>query len=71
MKVKKGDLVHIPASTTLKKHVNDNPQEEVQRWAVIETPKAILVVEERPDHYEVLYNGEKWFVKRSEIFLME
>ena len=71
MKVKTGDLVHLPASTTLKKHIDNDPRERVQSWAVTDSPKAILVVAEDKDHYEVLYDGERWFVKRSEIFSME
>lgn len=71
MKIKSGELAHVPAATTLKKFAKNDILSEVQCWAVTKVPRTLLVVEEKKSHYMVLYEGERWFVKKNKVFSME
>ena len=71
MKLKKGDLVHIPVSTRLNKY-KDEDDTVVTRFKDTDKPLNLLVVE-TGKHRElgVSFQGETWFLNERDAYLVE
>ena len=71
MKLKKGDLVYIPTSTTLSKYKN-NDSSEVEKYKNTEKPLNLLVVETSVNkQLGVHYLGEIWFLSERNAYLVK
>ena len=65
-----GNLGHIPAEVLI---VKLDEAGTVTRYKKTFKPKSVLIVDSLTDsqyNYEVLYNGEKWFVKDDDISII-
>tara|TARA_Y100000310_G_C20098663_1_gene541661 strand:- start:15 stop:221 length:207 start_codon:yes stop_codon:yes gene_type:complete len=63
--MKKGDLIYAPADVTLCKFGNDLT---VTQYHKLQKPVHLLFLEEEPLLYRVLYEDDRWFVKKNEVY---
>jgi len=71
---KKGDLVHVPSQTRIEKFTSVRaPFEGVANWQIFKQPKKLLVTETEATHgyIGVYYEGNTWYVKELDVFLLE
>ena len=63
----KGDLVWIPSEVSLIKF-NNLKDKTVIKFKLLETPKHAVLIGEESVYYEILYEGEKWYVPKREVY---
>ena len=63
--MQKGDLVYIPAETTL--FVKDN-QGSIKKLMKLCQPANLLVVDMLNEEYKVLYENNEWLVKKNKTY---
>ena len=69
MKIKVGDMIHVPAETTIYK-----AGEQSIEWSwMTETlrlsePAKVLVIDEHTSFYEILNGGAPWLVKKKNAY---
>ena len=73
MKIKVGDMVHIPAATQLlNQRVEENPhggpQIHIVSWEDLVEPKKLLVIKELEKYYEVLSDGTPRLVEKNNAY---
>lgn len=66
LKLKRGDLVHIPSSATLT-HKSD---EQPITFMRLREPKKLLVIEAKENNsVGVIYDGSIWYVDKKDVYL--
>jgi hypothetical protein len=66
LKLKQGDLVHVPSSATLINKSNKQPTTYMR----LREPKKLLVVEEKDaGSVGVIYDGAVWYVDERDVYL--
>ena len=66
MLINEGNLIYIPSDVILCKF--DLKGGHISDYFKIKKPLHLLITENLKDLYEVLYEGERWFVKKSEVY---
>lgn len=61
-KFKVGDLVYVPSDVTL-----FNKSETCK----LKKPINLLIIGKKDSYYEVLYNGNPWYIENNNIFVLE
>ncbi len=64
-KMKKGDLVYIPSEVKLVQFGDDG---RISRYTKTEKPINCLVENVEELNYRVIYKGERWSVKASNVY---
>ena len=67
----KGDLVFIPSEVTLLQfqHGSDFKDEHPNKWLKTDKPAHVLLAKnEKGSYYKVLYEGQYWFVDKSNVY---
>jgi hypothetical protein len=71
---KKGDLVFVPSGLTLlqfaDKAAEDASSASVKNFTRTVTPSPVIIVENETQspYCSILYNGERWYVPRREVY---
>jgi len=63
----KGDLAWIPSAVSLIKF-NNLKDKAVIKHKRLHEPKHVVVIGEDNVYYEVLYEGEKWYAPKKEVY---
>jgi hypothetical protein len=63
----KGDLAWIPSAVSLIKF-NNLEDKTVIKHRCLQEPKHVVVIGEDSVYYEVLYEGEKWYAPKREVY---
>ena len=66
-KMKEGDLVWIPSEVSLIKF-NNLEDKTVIRHRRLREPKHVVLIGEENVYYEILYEGEKWYAPKKEVY---
>jgi hypothetical protein len=67
----KGDLVFIPSEVTLLQFDNSSrsKSEHPNKWLKTKKPAhALLARNEKGSYYKILYEGQYWFVDKSNVY---
>ena len=64
--INKGSLVHLPSHAVLYNNLG-----KTFNYHEMKEPGIGIVVEKTETHYKVSYNGNTWFVKKAEVYLIE
>ena len=74
VRYKSGDLVFVPSGLTLLQFTdipagNWRPR-SVKKFIRTETPSSVIIVENEAQspYCSILYNGERWYVPRREVY---
>ena len=59
---KAGDLVYVPSDVTLFNEVKTHK---------LEKPTNLLVTGKKNNYYEVLYNGNSWYIEDNSVYRMK
>ncbi len=63
---KRGDLVHVPSSTTL----THKPDKHPITFMRLKEPKKLLVVETKENStVGVIYDGAVWYVEKRDVYI--
>ena len=63
---REGNLIYVPTDVLLCKFDTDGKQ--INKYFKVEKPAHLLVTEDLRDLYEVLYEGDRWYVKKTEVY---
>tara|TARA_B100000287_G_scaffold202084_2_gene190818 strand:- start:2538 stop:2762 length:225 start_codon:yes stop_codon:yes gene_type:complete len=68
----KGQLVYIPSHVRLSRYYVTKGSMRIKDYCVLSEPRHLLVVDDRSTNEKevgVHYNGDVWYVERSDIFI--
>tara|TARA_Y100000296_G_C5036242_1_gene187398 strand:- start:251 stop:457 length:207 start_codon:yes stop_codon:yes gene_type:complete len=61
-KIKIGDLVYVPSDVTL---FNESETYKLKK------PINLLITGKKDSYYEVLYNGNPWYIENSNVYVLK
>jgi len=74
IRYKSGDLVFVPSGLTLLQFTEASEKDwrppSVKKFIRTETPSSVIIVENEAQspYCSILYNGERWYVPRREVY---
>ena len=63
--MKTGDLTWLPSDIVL---VRKDENDVVTHWLTVKQPINAILLEKGESHHQILYEGQKWFARKCDLY---